>query len=291
MNPPTIPTLQVVREAKLAEVLADAAPGTDRLEASGVIAAAGWLWVGFDNLPDLARIGLHWAVPDPSAAMIRRPGGPTGVEDLAADPDGGGYFGVLEDVAAHDGHRYSQILVFDDGWRQTDRQWTDIRLTEPNKGVEGLAAVRRQGRVHLLALAEGPVTVAGARGGGRRCRLRVLILDDGRWRTRHTVELPPGVDFADYSSLAVDGERIAVVSQRSSALWGGTLAPDRWAVDGAGTVCRFPRDGRGRVVYGTVEGVAWLDRRHLVVVSDRAKRDDPRRIRAKDQSIHVIALP
>lgn len=285
------PTLRVLREAKLADVLAAADPGTDRLEASGVLAAGGWLWVAFDNLPDLARISVDWQVPDTGARMLRRSGGPVGVEDLAADPDGGRFFGVVEDVQASGGHRYSQIVEFDGHWRQLHRHWTDLRLVEANKGVEGLAAVRRGGRLHLLALDEGQVCVAGARDAGLRGRVQVLTLDDGRWRTRHTVELPASVRFGDYSGLALDGQRIAVVSQQSSALWVGRLAPDRWEIDGEGRVCRFPRDAQGRIVYGTVEGLAWLDERRLVAVSDRAKHGDPRRVREKDESIHVVELP
>jgi len=40
-----------------------------------------------------------------------------------------------------------------------------------------------------------------------------------------------------------------------------------------------------------VEGVSWLAEHTVAVVSDRTKRTQPRRMRAKDQSIHVFALP
>ncbi len=282
--------LRVLREATLAHVLAGAAGGS-RFEASGVLAAGGCLWVAFDNLPDLARISLDWTVPDAAAGMIRQPGGPTGFEDLAADPDGERYFGVLEGVDRGDGHRYSQIVVFDHRWREVDRQWTDIRLIEPNKGLEGLAAVRRHGRLHLLGLAEGPVDVAATRTPGVPGRLHVLVEVDGQWRTRHTVALPESVRFGDYSAVALDGSRLAVLSQESSALWVGSLHPDRWRVLDDGRTYRFPRSAQGRICYGTVEGAAWLDDRRLVVVSDRAKHGAPQRIRDKDQSIHVVELP
>jgi hypothetical protein len=37
--------------------------------------------------------------------------------------------------------------------------------------------------------------------------------------------------------------------------------------------------------------VSWLDDQRLAVVSDRAKRGQPNRTRATDQSIHIVALP
>ena len=84
------------------------------------------------------------------------------------------------------------------------------------------------------------------------------------------IRLPEGVAFVDYASVALsrDHERIAVVSQVSSALWIGTLASDGFEVVDGGTVYDFPRDDAGRILYGTVEGITWAGER-LVAVSDR----------------------
>ena len=109
------------------------------------------------------------------------------------------------------------------------------------------------------------------------------------WKREATIRLPKDVDFIDYASVAVRGDRIAVVSQSSSALWIGTLATTGFAVEEGGTIYEFPRDADHRVVYGTVEGVSWLTDDRLVMVSDRAEGNTP--ARAKEQSLHVFRLP
>jgi hypothetical protein len=45
------------------------------------------------------------------------------------------------------------------------------------------------------------------------------------------------------------------------------------------------------MVYGTVEGVSWMAPDQLVMVSDKAKPEQDRRCRAKDQSIHIFRVP
>ena len=108
----------------------------------------------------------------------------------------------------------------------------------------------------------------------------------------HRDDPPPGDRrFTDYSGISVAGDRVAIVSQESSALWVGRLAPSSWELVDAGTTYLFPRDERGRIRYGTVEGVCWLGEDEVVVVSDRAKPTQPRRLRATDQSVHRFALP
>ena len=112
------------------------------------------------------------------------------------------------------------------------------------------------------------------------------------WDRVATVRLPATLPFEDFSSLAVAGDRLAVLSQASSALWVGRLRASSWEVAGQGAVFQFPPGPDGRAVYCNVEGVSWLSADTVVVVSDRAKRNgQDQRCRAKDQSIHVFAIP
>jgi len=115
---------------------------------------------------------------------------------------------------------------------------------------------------HVLDLA----TYAGSRGGERF--------------TWNTVRL-----------YHVDGDRIAVISQVSSALWLGRLAPSGWEVAGDGICYALPRGADGGIVYGTAEGVSWMGPDQLVMVSDKAKPDQDPLCRAKDQSIHLFEIP
>ena len=156
-------------------------------------------------------------------------------------------------------------------------------MREANKGIEGLDCVRRGGVLYLLGLCERQP------GGGR-----VVVFRRGRrnWKHHTTIELPDTVRFTDYSAISVAGDRLAVVSQESSALWLGRLLPSTWQVSGPGRTYLFPRDADGGIAYCTVEGVCWRAADEFVVVSDRAKpgkRDRP--CRAEDESLHLFALP
>jgi hypothetical protein len=119
------------------------------------------------------------------------------------------------------------------------------------------------------------------------------VFSEGRaeWERVATIHLPASLRFIDYSGISVAGDRVAVVSQESSALWVGRLAPSSWDLLDTGTTYVFPRDEQGRIRYGTVEGVSWLGEDEVVVVSDRAKPTQPRRVRATDQSLHRFAVP
>ena len=111
------------------------------------------------------------------------------------------------------------------------------------------------------------------------------------WNRVAKIRLPETVLFEDYSGITVAGDRIAIVSQVSSALWLGHLAPDSWQVTGPGTSYALPADAEGNVVYGTAEGVSWIGPDRVVMVSDKAKPEQDRRCRAKDQSIHIFRIP
>jgi hypothetical protein len=284
--------LRLVREAKLADLLAGAAHGVDRLEASGVLVDAGCLWVIFDNVPHIARIDPALTPDHPGTLLLRHPSGPVGYEDIAHDREGDRYFLLIEAAERSPGVLMAQVHEYDRQFRAVARHWLDFPLERANKGIEGLACVRRDGRAHLLALCEGNFCrggQVGRRPGGGR--IHVFAEGEQGWNRLHTIHLPTSLRFTDYSGLSVAGDRVAVVSQESSALWVGRLHPDRWEVVDDGTTYLFPRDRRGRTTYGTIEGVSWLTPGSFAVVSDRVKPTQPARMRAKDQSVHVFALP
>jgi hypothetical protein len=184
------------------------------------------------------------------------------------------------------------VQEYDANFRYTGRAWLDFPLDRPNKGLEGLTCVRRDGRAYLLGLCEGNRCKGGAEGrvpGGGR--VQVFRRGDRQWDRVAKIRLPETVLFQDYSGIAVADGRIAVVSQESSALWVGSLVPDRWEFTGAGMSYALPRSADGGIVYGTAEGVSWMAPEQVVMVSDKAKPDQDPRCRAKDQSIHIFRIP
>jgi hypothetical protein len=286
------PPLELVRQVKLADALSPVAPELDRLEASGVMLQEGLLWVIFDNLPHVAGIGSSLVPGRSVPVMVRQPGPAPGYEDIAHDEVTGQRFLLIESAAVPGSGFRPQIDEYDSHWRRISRRWVELDLEHPNKGLEGLTCIRRGGRQYLLALSEGNRNQGGRRGrrpGGGL--VQVLERQGAAWVVLDRIHLPPGLPFTDYSGLSVRGQQIAVVSQQCSAIWIGHLDAASWQVTGGGQVHGFPRDRHGRLLYGTVEGVSWVDDQTVAAVSDRAKRHWPRRLRATAESVHLFALP
>ena len=155
-----------------------------------------------------------------------------------------------------------------------------------------MSAVRWQGRDYLLALCEGNRCRAGRKGRTPGAgRIQVLQRSGAWWKPVATIALPSWVAFVDYSAVSVRGTRIAVVSQQTSRLWIGTLRFRDWTIAGRGSIYDFPRKGKGKPKYCTLEGLCWLSPRTFVLVSDLSKGDYAKRCRKRDQSIHVFRLP
>jgi hypothetical protein len=283
--------LELVREAKIRDLLGGSADR--RLEASGVVAVDGQCYVIFDNLPDVAVMTAALRA-DPAANLLRRHAlGAVGHEDIAYDPQEHRFYLLIEAAPYRSGAFMARVGVYDQTFRHLSSSWLEFPVEHPNKGLEGLTCGRRGGQTYLLGLCEGNRCKGGSAGrrpGGGR--IQVFAAEaGGRCRHAGTIRLPETLLFKDYSSVAVVDDRVAVVSQSSSALWVGGFEPSSWQLAGDGRTYLFPRDEKGRTRYGNVEGVSWLGTGQVVVVSDKAKRTQPKRCRAKDCSIHIFAIP
>lgn len=276
------------KEAKLYQLL----PGARSswvLEASGVTAVSGWLYVVFDNTSQIARIRDTLSPLDASQnGLFGKKWKDAQFEGITYDSyNTRNFYALVEAKQASDGKYYALIMEYDGALNFQSSQWADRRFKDRNKGYEGLAWIRRGGENYLLALCEGNDCVkSGAPGTGR---IDVLRKREGLWTRVATLTLP--VAFRDYSDVALRGNRIAVVSQESAALWLGSLNPTQWTFVDRGRIYEFPRGPQGEVLYCNVEGVTFLDDRRIAVVSDRAGPEQPARCKEKDQSIHLFRLP
>jgi len=293
-RPATVPQLHLVAEAPVRDLLPEG--GSPRGEASGVLALGDQLLVIFDDSTvigvigtDLARVdGNRTVRPDPVIAAGRHAG--RGYEDIARDAVTGHLYLLVEAIRRGDRFQ-ARLEELDADYRRLAQGWLDFPLEAENKGMEGLTFAHRDGQAYLLALCEGN-RCRGGNAGERPGGGRVQLFRPGQhpYPRAGTIKLPPQLWFIDYSSLAMRGDRIAVLSQRSSALWVGAFTPGTWDLADAGATYEFPRDPDGHIVYGTVEGVSWLDDGHVVVVSDRADRSEPR-WRTKHRSVHIFSIP
>ena len=283
--------LELIKEAKVFDILAGRLD--PRLEASGVLAMEGLFYVIFDNIPHIACVGAELSSAAAATHVIEQDRGHRrGFEDIAYDSWNRRFYTLIESLPRGRAKFMAAVQEYDINFGYTGSAWLDFPLDRPNKGLEGLTCVRREGQTYLLGLCEGNRCKGGAAGrvpGGGR--IHVFRRGRHQWDRVARIRLPETVLFVDYSGIAVNGDQIAVVSQVSSALWVGSLEPSRWQVSGDGTSYALPRDADGRIVYGTAEGVSWMAPDQVVMVSDKAKPEQDRRCRAKDQSIHIFRIP
>jgi hypothetical protein len=290
--PASPPTLELIQETKLWRLL----PGCDagsRLEASGVFAHEGHVHVIFDNMPAIAILDANLATT-PDNRLVGRSEGIRGFEDITYNDHIQRYYTLVEALPHPAGGFRPQIEEYSDGFDFLETCWVDLTFERENKGLEGIVYLHRGDRDVVLGLCEGNLCQGGKEGrqlGGGR--IHVLEQQDKVWKNVATIALPASLAFEDYASIALRGERLAVVSQSSSELWVGELHPHKWEVVGEGSVYRFPRrKKKDRVKYCTVEGISWLDDTTLVAVSDRMKVGMHHPKCAKhDQSIHVFRMP
>ena len=284
--------LELVKEAKIFDILQSSSLDP-RLEASGVLAEDGLFYVIFDNLPHIARIGPELSpVAAVNHVIKQHKGNDSGFEDIAYDSLHARFYVLIESLDRGHGKFMAMVQEYDASFGYLGQAWLDFPLDRPNKGLEGLTCVHRQGRTYLLGLCEGNRCEGGEEGrvpGGGR--VHVFRRGPRHWERAGKIHLPETVLFEDYSGIAVTGDRIAVISQASSALWLGHLASSGWETAGAGTSYTLPRDADGSIIYGTAEGVSWIRPDQVVVVSDKAKPEQDPRCRAKDQSIHIFRIP
>jgi hypothetical protein len=288
----TIPTLKLVREAKICDLMAPDQP-TTRYEASGVLVKDGHYFVVFDDRTEIGRFSDDL-----------RPGGTNGLLGTAhADC---GYEGITYNAAKHRfyllvesrklarGWYQASIVEYDDEFEYIKERPVDFRFKSSNKGFEAAAHVRRDGRDYLLALCEGNRCKGGAKGrkpsGGR---VQVFEKKRKRWAHSGTIALPTGLPFVDYSGMSIDHGHVAIVSQVNSMLWVGQFDEAGWAWRDAGQLYEFPRAEGGKIRYGNIEGVGWISPTRVVAVSDRRKKKNQpdKGLSEKDQSVHIFDIP
>jgi hypothetical protein len=285
------PVLILAAERKLADLISPPSPD-GVLEASGVIAKGADYYVIFDNVRRIARIHRSLEPGSKRHSWFGRKRDGDGYEDITFSRRTRRFYLLIEAEKHPDGTYKALIDECDESARYKRRRWVDFAFAKRNTGFEGLSAIRWRGQHYLLALCEGNRCRAGRAGrkpGGGR--LHLLQCLGKLWKPVARIKLPRTVAFEDYSAVSLRGRRVAVLSQQSSRLWIGTLRFGDWAIADEGTTYEFPRTKKGKIKYRTLEGLCWLTDRSFVCVSDLSKRQNKRRCRKTDQSIHVFKLP
>jgi uncharacterized protein YjiK len=248
--------------------------------------------VVFDNFPHIARLGYPLAVGNPANALVRQDGTNRDFEGITYYEPRQCFLIISEAQKDPEGDYRPAIEAYDHQLQRQRSRWLDFPLVKRNKGMEGVTYARLDGQDSVLCLYEGNKGQGGAKGrkpGGGM--VHVYQARPTKWGHKRTLKLPKAVRFRDYSGMDVDGARIAVVSQDSSALWIGELRGDGLGFLDDGRIFYFPRDDSGKRIYCNIEGVAWITPEEIAVVSDRRNKDvQKRRCKRKAQSIHIFSI-
>lgn len=283
-------TLTLVAEAKIADLLP--ARSGSRWEASGVAYAADRAIVVFDDRPVVAVIPVSPEGHFETGRLIDLQGEPRGFEDVWFHGDDRRFYLLIEAAEASKGVWKPKVEAYDEHGALVETHWLDFEVESPNKGFEGIVVARRAGVEYLLGLCEGNRCRGGRAGetpGGGR--IQVFRREGSAWVHRGAIKVPAAVAFADYASLALHDRTLAVLSQTSAQLWVGRLKENLTEFEDDGRIFDFPRNEKGKRVYCTLEGMAWLGEGRLLVVSDRMKSGEmKKRCAAKDQSIHLFRV-
>ena len=146
--------LELVSEAKVFDILGGRLD--PRLEASGVLAKDGLFYVIFDNLPHIACVGAELSPAAVANHVIEQDRGHRrGFEDIACDSRDGRFYVLIESLPRGRAKYMAAVQEYDINFGYLGTAWLDFPLGRPNKGLEGLTCVRRQGRTYLLGLCEG----------------------------------------------------------------------------------------------------------------------------------------
>jgi len=282
--------LRLVDERKIHDLLPNH-PSHGALEASGVLAMDGKFYVVFDNRTDVARLDDDLS-SNQMNGLFGIAHGRTGYEGIAYNPYTERFYLLIESRKTKKGKFKPEIFEYDNSLAYVKHRSVDFSFGSKNKGFEALACIHRDNRDYALALCEGNKCKngsAGRRPGGGR--IQIFEKKTRTWSHVGTIKLPISVAFNDYSAMAFDGNRLAVVSQENAKLWIGEFHDHGWDWRNAGHTYIFPYSSNGEIHYGNVEGVSWLAQNRIVAVSDRKKAYQPEHVAEKDQSIHIFDIP
>jgi hypothetical protein len=287
-------SLELVQEVRIGDLLKEA--GDKSYEASGVYLKDGYLHIIFDDNPCLLRLKPDWRDAGEESVLLDLKGTRAGYEDITYLSSANRWYCLIEAAETQSGVSMPAVDEFDESFVFIKRYWLDFPLKAGNKGFEGLSFLRFAGNDYLLGLCEGNKCKSGSTGiKPGKGRIQVFRRALETWEHIGTVRLPKSVLFKDYSSLDFRNGCLTVLSQATSALWIGRLRTQPAGLEDLfeddGDLYWFPRDDKGRTMYCNLEGVTWLGNDQLVVVSDKAKAEQPGRCACKDQSIHIFKLP
>src|SRR5262245_9881599 len=134
---PAIPTLRLVRERKIRDLVSCAKP-TKRWEASGVLVDDGQYFVVFDDRTQIARIANDLQ-PKKANGLFGKANGFCGYEGITYNAFKRRYYLLVESRKHSCGCYKASIVEYDDKFKYLKDRPVDFEFKSDNKGFEAVA--------------------------------------------------------------------------------------------------------------------------------------------------------
>lgn len=291
-------SLSLVAESKL-KYLFDQNINIDKWEASGIDYSGGYLYVVLDNTTKIAKISLEngfdftditdnqiieYAIDDIE-----------GFEGIDSRIDSSGNVRielVVESMTYQDGNTHGLII---DGtllkkeqklFLGTPKQTKTFRqFKSENKGYEGIATRVVGEKTYVYAICEGG-GCKGSNGKDQPAGIDVYVREYNTFKLYGTIDLPDQI-YLDYSGLDIEEDRLAIVSQEDKSVSIYKLTN----ILNAEFLFTGKLPGQSNNGYCNLEGVSFIDKDHIALVSDRKKSSQPKICNKKDESVHIYRWP
>ena len=254
-----------------------------KIEASGVYYNNGNFFIVFDNLHKIAIIKNDFSIINSNQWLGKeRSKKSSGFEGVTYNPLTNKYL-IIQESEKFQNKFIPVIHEFSLDFESADSYDIDFSLKKENKGAEGITFFKIKNESYILLLLEKPNTLN--QNTNEVGNILVLKKKNGFYEEFAYLSLPGNVNFDDFSDIAWNGSKIAVLSQESSALWVGELNEDMsWK--NTSTTYYFPKRD-GEYLYCNLEGISWINETTLVLVSDTSKKKQPSLCKEKSEMIHI----
>lgn len=275
------PALQPVESHPLLDVLGE--PASSFLPVSGITLVADACYLVFRDRRDVVRCRVQPPHPSRTLRWFRQApcASPAGYAGLTFDPEQSRFYALVDAAPAAEGTYCPCVDAYDDGLRFIERRLLDFPLKGDHAGFAGFSWLTRGEQTYLLVLCGGfkcKHGKAGHKPGGGR--IHVFRPGTSRWEHVRRINLPKSVSFEGFSSLALHGDRLLVISHSSPELWVGHLTPDSLDLADQGTVYELPHDDQGDPLVGTVTAATWIDPRRIIAAAN-----------GPTPQLHILTLP
>jgi len=256
---------------------------SSKIEASGVYYNNGNYYIIFDNLHKIAIIKQDFSIINSNQWLGKeRAKRKSGFEGITYNPLTNKYL-VVQESEKFQNKIIPVIHEFTHDFETSDSYDIDFLLKNENKGAEGITFFKIKNESYILLLFEKPNTLNQST--NEVGNILVLKKKNGYYEEFAYLSLPKNVNFDDFSDIAWNGSKIAVLSQESSSLWVGELTEElTWK--NAGNTYYFPKR-EGEYLYCNLEGISWINETTIVLVSDTSKKKQPSICKEKSEMIHL----